>query len=384
VRILAAFAVLALTACQSLPASQNDSAASKTLSLAPVTFNDLPHWPRVTPETLSAFDKSCARILKNRADKPFGKVSQAKTYGDWHQACAALPGVNRKNGQAMSAFFETYFTPYQIRGGGDPKGLFTGYYEASLRGSRTRGGKYQIPLHTRPADLVMVQLGEFRDDLKGRRIAGRVVDGKLKPYESRADIVDGNWPHNDETLIWVDSAVDAFFVQIQGSGIISMEDGSTMRIGYAGQNGHPYYAIGRELIKRGALTKETVSMQSIRAWLESNPSEAADVMNSNKSYVFFRELTGAGPIGGEGIALTAGHSLAIDRSLLPYGAPMWVNIDYTGADAKGINRLMIAQDTGGAIRGPVRGDVFWGYGAQAEFHAGQMKADGQYWVLLPK
>jgi len=172
-----------------------------------VTFNDLPHWPRVTPETLSAFDKSCARILKNRADKPFGKVSQAKTYGDWHQACAALPGVNRKNGQAMSAFFETYFTPYQIRGGGDPKGLFTGYYEASLRGSRTRGGKYQVPLHTRPADLVMVQLGEFRDDLKGRRIAGRVVDGKLKPYESRADIVDGNWPHNDETLIWVDRTV---------------------------------------------------------------------------------------------------------------------------------------------------------------------------------
>lgn len=366
--------------------SDNDKASDKApLQLSKTTFNDVPHWPRVTPETLTAFDKSCKRILKKPAGAKFGALPESGTYGDWHQACAALPSVNRKNGQAMSRFFETYFTPYQVSAGRNRTGLFTGYYEASLRGSKTRGGKYQTPLHLRPSDLVMVQLGDFRDDLKGRRIAGRVVGGKLKPYESRADIVDGKWPHNDKTLIWVDSAVDAFFVQIQGSGIVDMADGSSMRIGYAGQNGHPYYAIGRELIKRGALTKKTVSMQSIREWLEANPRDAAEVMNSNKSYVFFRELSGAGPIGGEGVALTAGHSLAVDRSLLPYGAPVWVNIDYQNSDnPNGIQRLMIAQDTGGAIRGAVRGDVFWGYGEAAEYHAGQMKADGQYWIFLPK
>lgn len=382
IRLLAFFAVFALISCESteLPKTQD---AGKSVTLKSVNFNNLPHWPRVSPQSLVAFDKSCKRILKRGENTSFGKLDQAGTYGDWQDACAALPSVDRTNGQAMARFFETYFTPYQVLNGNDSTGLFTGYYEASLNGSRVKTDQFNIPLHLRPDDLVMVQLGEFRDDLKGRRIAGRVIDGKLKPYETREDIVDGQWPHNNEVLIWVDSAVDAFFVQIQGSGIVTMQDGSTMRIGYAGQNGHPYYAIGRELIKRGALTKDKVSMQSIRSWLEGNPRQAAQVMNTNKSYVFFRELKGEGPIGGEGIALTAGHSLAIDRSLLPYGAPMWVNIDYPDNKTP-IHRLMIAQDTGGAIRGPVRGDVFWGYGERAEYHAGQMKADGQYWIFLPK
>ena len=230
----------------------------------------------------------------------------------------------------------------------------------------------------------MVQLGEFREDLKGRRIAGRVQNGKLKPYESRADIVKGDWPHNDTVLLWVDNAVDAFFVQIQGSGVVKLPDGSTTRIGYAGQNGHPYSAIGRELIKRVHLNKENVSMQSIRTFLEQNPTQADKIMNTNHSYVFFQEVKDKkGPLGGEGVELTAGRSLAIDRSLISYGMPIWVNLE---APIKGeipIQRLMITQDTGGAIRGPVRGDVLWGYGSHAEEMAGQMKSRGEYWILLP-
>ena len=265
--------------------------------------------------------------------------------------------------------------------GSNSSGLFTGYYEASLKGSRTRQGPYQTPLRARPDDLVMVQLGEFRDALKGQRIAGRIIDGKLKPYETHEQIVNNHLPSaQDKTLVWVDDAVDAFFLQIQGSGIVDMDDGSVMRVGYAGQNGHPYYAIGRELIARGALNKENVSMQSIRGWLEQNPDQAHEIMFTNKSYVFFRELNGEGPLGGEGVALTPMRSLAIDRSIIPYGMPVWLATDHPKIQG----RLMVTQDTGGAIRGPVRGDYFWGHGAYAQDNAGEMKASGRYWFLLPK
>lgn len=174
------------------------------------------------------------------------------------------------------------------------------------------------------------------------------------------------------------------FLQIQGSGRVIMDDGTTISVGYAGQNGHPYYAVGRELIKMGVLTKETVSMQAIEQWLSDNPARADEIMNTNRSYVFFQELDGEGPLGGENIALTPLRSLAIDRSLLPYGMPLWVDIAPPMEGEHGLQRLMIAQDTGGAIRGPVRGDVFWGYGERAEIIAGHMKSNGRYWALLPK
>jgi len=176
--------------------------------------------------------------------------------------------INQTNSTVVRQFFEQNFIPYKATNNGDAEGLFTGYYEAGLRGSRTQNGVYQVPLRARPDDLIMVQLGDFRDELKGQRIAGRVIGGNLKPYETHAEIINGELPSaQDKPLVWVDSAVDAFFLQIQGSGVVSLDDGTTMRVGYAGQNGHPYYAIGKELIKRGHLTKENVSMQSIRAWL---------------------------------------------------------------------------------------------------------------------
>lgn len=355
------------------------------LILTKASFADLPDWEKDDLKTFTqAFDRSCARIAKRRSDSPFGVLKESGAYGNWQSVCKAYTAIDTRTSETLRMFIEFHFIPHQVSADEEPIGLFTGYYEASLKGSRTKKAPYLYPLHKRPDDLVMVQLGDFREDLKGTRIAGRVKNGRLKPYEKREDIVAGKWPHNNEVLIWVDSAVDAFFVQIQGSGLVQMDDGSTLRIGYDGQNGHPYYAIGRELIKIGALTKKNVSMQSIRKWLEDNPSRADEIMNTNRSYVFFREIKGDGPLGAEGIALTAGRSLAVDRTLISYGVPIWVDIEKPVEEANPIRRLMIAQDTGGAIRGPVRGDVFWGYGDIAEEMAGKMKSKGRYWVLLPK
>ena len=370
-----------LTACAAMPEAER----KPELVLKPAEFSDLPDWGQDDFKTfIPAFMKSCERIGKAKPDRSFGTLEQAGNYGDWQPHCQAFLDLGMASPSVLKAFFEQRFTPYHVLADDEAEGLFTGYYEASLKGARTRGGVYQTPLYQRPDDLVMVQLGEFREDLKGRRIAGRVHDGKLKPYEDRTQIVNGDWPHNDKVLVWVDDPVDAFFVQIQGSGLVELAEGGTMRIGYAGQNGHIYYAIGRELIARGALEKENVSMQTIRAWLDANPDQADEIMNTNASYVFFEEIEGEGPLGGEGVALTRGRSLAVDHSLLAYGLPFWTDIEEPLPGAGPIRRLFVAQDTGGAIRGPVRGDVFWGYGSLAETLAGPMKSKGRYWVLLPK
>ena len=250
---------------------------------------------------------------------------------------------------------------------------------------KTLDAFYQVPLHARPDDLVMVNLGAFRDELKGQRIAGRVKDGRLHPYETRAEIVAGQLPQeHNRPLVWVDSGIDAFFVQIQGSGLVRLDDGSLMRIGYAGQNGHIYTAIGKVLVDEGHLQKDAVSMQSIRHWLENNPADAARIMNQNRSYVFFRALDTDGPVGGEGLALTPHRSLAIDHGLYPYGLPFWVDIAHPETGQPRLQKLMVGQDTGGAIKGIIRGDVFWGYGDMAERQAGIMKSEGRYFVLLPK
>ncbi len=356
----------------------------KIMQLVPASFSDLPGWGRDDLQTLvPAFERTCARMLRAAPEKPLGPLPQAGTFADWQPSCQAFVNLKDKTAANLKTYFEKNFTPYAVLLDESAEGLFTGYYEAQLNGSRTRNDRYNIPLYARPDDLVMVDLGKFREELKGQRIAGRVKGGDLVPYETRAQIVAGEWPHNDKVLVWVDDAVDAFYVQIQGSGIVTLEDGSEIRIGYAGQNGHPYTAIGRELIARGAMTKEDVSMQAIRDWLAANPDQADEVMNVNKSYVFFTEISGEGPLGGENVALTPLRSLAIDRSIFPYGLPFWLEAEHP-VEKSMIRRLMVGQDTGGAIRGAVRGDVFWGHGEEAERMAGPMKSKGRYWVLLPK
>ncbi len=382
-----AAAILALWSCATPPAQQaGEEESVKELFLHKSSYSQMPEWGQEDfIELAQAYKRSCARVLKKDSQQLFGVSEKFGKAQEWQIACRKFNSVNPTDRVAIGRFFEENFTPYMVRADTQSTGLFTGYYEAALKGSRTRKGVYQYPLRARPDDLVMVQLGDFREELKGQRIAGRVQNGRLKPYETHAEINAGKLPSvQDKTLVWVDSPVDAFFVQIQGSGVVALDDGTLMRIGYAGQNGHPYYAVGRELVKNGELAKDDVSMQSIRDWMTNNPDKARGLMETNKSYVFFEEVKSEGPKGGEGIALTPMRSLAIDHSIIPYGMPVWLSADHPVPSQGQLNRLMITQDTGGAIRGPVRGDFFWGYGTQAEKLAGTMKSQGRYWFLLPK
>ena len=359
------------------------------LVLAPARFADLPGWnDDRQAEALAAWLKSCTRIRRLPPGRALDGFAFAGPAEDWRSLCEQAAAVPAGNDRAARAFFEASFAPVALRNNDRAEGLFTGYYEPTLKGSRTFGGPFQIPLYGRPPDLVTVDLGLFRETLKGQRIAGRVENGVLKPYPDRTAIDGGALAGRGLELVWVDDPVEAFFLQIQGSGRVELDSGSVLRVGYAAQNGHVYTAIGRTLAERGALPRDQLSMQSIRAWLAANPDQAHDTMRSNRAYVFFRELKEEGPVGAEGTVLSPGRSLAVDRRFLPLGAPVWLATTHPGVAAgapdRPLQRLMVAQDTGGAITGPVRGDVFWGPGREAAEIAGRMKHPGRYWLLLPK
>ncbi len=359
------------------------------LVLEAVTFSTLSGWTAGRQgEALVAFKRSCARLLGLPDDRSLGVEGRAGTVADWREPCEAAAELPVDDDAAARGFFQAWFAPLRVRNNERAEGLFTGYFEPELRGSLSRGGPYTVPLHGRPADLVSVDLGAFRHDLAGRRIAGRVAEGRLRPFESRAEIVAGALDDKVPVLAWLDDPIAAFFLHIQGSGRIMLAEGGELRVGFAGQNGHPYVAIGRELIRRGAIARERVSLQTIRDWLERNPDQAAEVMAVNRSYVFFHVLEGMGPVGAQGVVLTPGRSLAVDRRYLPLGAPLWLEASVPAprpeSRDRSFHRLMVAQDTGGAIRGPVRGDVFWGNGPDAEAVAGRMKHKGRYYLLLPR
>jgi membrane-bound lytic murein transglycosylase A len=352
------------------------------LVLRSASFGDLAGWTSDgVGEALAAFKKSCTRRLRFADDAPVGPQGMAGRVADWRPPCAAAAAVDERDDAASRGFFEAWFQPYHCANNETTEGLFTGYYEPELKGSRGRGGGFETPLMKRPPDLVAVELGDFRADWRGERIAGRVVDGRLKPYETRAQIEAGTLDRLNLGFLWVEDPVAAFFLQVQGSGRIDLADGSQVRVGYDGQNGWPYVAIGRVMIDRGLIDRESATMPEIRAWLAAHPAETKDILDANASYVFFREIAGDGPVGSEGVVLTPGRSLAVDTKFLPLGAPFWLD---AGADDGRIERLLVAQDTGGAIRGPVRGDVFWGHGPDAERRAGTQRARGGYFLLLPK
>jgi membrane-bound lytic murein transglycosylase A len=318
-------------------------------------------------------------------------VPEAGRAGDWRGVCAEAARVPVDNEAAARAFFTERFRPYRAANNAEPRGLFTGYYEIELHGSRTKSARYPVPIYALPKDLVTADLSEFDSSLSGKTIIGRVVGGKFHPYPDRAAIESIGLGSNAPVIAWADNAVDVFFLHIQGSGIVRMASGETMRVGYAAKNGQPYRAVGRVLVERGALAKEDVSMQSIRAWLAANPSEADAVMATNPSYVFFRELppgpTGVprdGPDGSMGVTLTAGRSLAVDRRFVPLGLPVWLNAQNPDRPEIRTQRLLVTQDTGGAITGPVRGDVFWGTGSGAAERSGRMREFGNYYLLLPR
>jgi membrane-bound lytic murein transglycosylase A len=382
--------LLLLGACGAEPETPLPS--EPVLRLEPVAFAEIEAWQQDDPSgALAAFRRSCGKLAarpdaQRMADDP-GMAPFAGSLEAWRDACAAA--ADPASPEQARLFFEDWFQPYLVTDRGQTQGLFTGYYEPLLHGSRRFGGPYTVPLYRAPDDLIQVDLGRFKPELAGETITGRVDGSEFIPYYARAEIDAGALDGRGLELVWVDDPVAKFFLQIQGSGQIQLDDGTRIRVGYAGQNGHQYQAIGRDLVALGAMRLEEVSLQSIRDWLIAHPEQADAIMARNGSYVFFDErldLDAAdGPIGAQGVPLTAGRSLAVDKRYVPLGTPVWLDTIAPWPEGEGpLRRLLVAQDTGGAIRGPVRGDVFWGTGDRAEAIAGRMRSQGSYVVLLPK
>ena len=360
--------------------------ADDRLTLKESTFHRLPGWRAdAQKQALVPLQKSCKRINKKDAGANFGIGEFAGTAAAWQDICRKLVASPPLTNIKARQFFKDHFTPYEVWGRKGRNGLFTGYYEPILRGSFKKHKPFLIPIYKRPDDLISINLGDFKKDLKGEILMGRIEKNKIIPYYKRAEIENGILNQKKAEIVWVDNAIDAFFLHIQGSGQIQMDNGQVIRVGYAAKNGQPYTAIGREMVRQGALTKENVSMQSIRSWLEENPEKADSVMNLNTSYIFFHKLKEGsdGPLGAEGVPLTPCRSIAVDRKKIPYGVPIWLDADDPDWEDR-LQRLMIAQDTGGAITGAVRGDFFWGSGKKAAHKAGLMKSKGRFWILLPK
>lgn len=305
----------------------------------------------------------------------------------WLPICAAAAKVGSDDVPAQRAFYQTWFTPYQVfNPDGTDSGLITGYYEPLLKGSRTPGKRFAYPIYGPPDDMLDVDMGELFPQFRGQHVRGRLVGKRVVPYFNRAEIDAGLAPAlQGHELFWVENPVELFFLQIQGSGRIELEDGRRVKIGYAEQNGHGYASIGRKLIDMGELKPEEASMQGIKTWAEKNPERLFTLLGQNPSYVFFRELpdTLSAPLGALGVPLTNEYSIAVDPHTIPLGVPVFLSTTLPNS-ADPLNRLMFAQDTGGAIKGAVRADFFWGFGEIAAVRAGSMKQAGKMWVLFPR
>lgn len=300
-------------------------------------------------------------------------------------ACEAARSLPAGDESAARAFFENSFSAYAIVApDGALEGTVTGYYEPVLEGSRNRSTRFLQPVYGLPEDLVVVDLAEQYPELRGMRLRGRLNGKRLQPYYSRGEIASRNGAFSAPVIAWVADPVELFFLQIQGSGQIQLESGERLRVGFAEQNGHPYRSLGRHLVERGELSLEQASMQGIKAWAAANPARFQEALNHNASYVFFRELPAAGgPIGALGVPLDAGYSIAVDPRHIPLGAPVFLATTYP-LSPQPLERLVMAQDTGGAIRGAVRADFFWGTGPEAGALAGRMRQPGRMWVLWPR
>ncbi len=348
-----------------------------------VTFADLPGWAEDRhAEAIPALLASCQAIRTLPPDRSLGGEGITALRREAMDAACAEAATLPPGDAAARAFLERRFRPVALG-----TGTLTGYFEAELHGSARPGGRFTTPLHARPPELVEADLGTHIPELRGRRIAGRVQNGRLMPFPDRAAINAGALDGRGLELAWVDDPADAFFLHIQGSGRVRLEDGRVLRLGYAGWNGHSYYAIGRTLVEQGAIPRESLSMQAIRAWMDrAGPTEAAALMARNPSYIFFRPLdlpADRGPVGSLGAPLTPMRSAAVDREKVPLGPPLWL----AGQDPLSgtpLQRLALAQDTGGAIRGLARADLFTGWGTEATDRAGRMRDPAQIFVLLPR
>ena len=348
-----------------------------------VTFVDLPGWndDRVQ-DAWPAFRMSCKAL-----------VQRARTQATWQGPCAASEEIAESDATAVRLFFERNFTPYRVsQTDGVGEGLITGYYEPLLSGSRIASSAFPAPLYAPPDDLLIVELADLYPELKGKRVRARLDGRRVVPYWTRAEIDAGKARTDGKVLVNVSDPVDAFFLQIQGSGRVQLAEGGVMRVGYADQNGQPFRSVARVLIDRGELTLEEASMQGIREWGRRNPDKLSALLDENPSYVFFREVPPFapgtlearidGPIGALGVPLLAQRAIAIDPRAIPLGAPVFLATTEPLSSTP-LRRLVMAQDAGGAIRGAIRADFFWGFGDDAGERAGRMRQQGQVWVLWP-
>ena len=363
-------------ACPACPpaATVPPAAAPFSRVLQPANWTDLPGWKEDDlAAAWPAFMASCRGV----ASRPHG--------ASWKRVCDLARTADGKAGNDPRRFFETQLKPYAIQAAdGNAGGLVTGYYEPLLRGSRARTKGFEQPVRGVPEDLLTIDLSALFPELKDKRVRGRLEGNKVVPYWSRAEIAARGDRLPSRTLLYVDDAVELFFLQVQGSGRVSLPDGTLARLNYAEQNGYPYQSIGRVLVDRGELKLEEASMQGIQAWARANPGRLQELLNANPSYVFFREVPNSkeGPVGALGVPLTAERSIAVDPRSVPLGAPVFLATTRPNS-SKPLNRLVLAQDTGGAIKGAVRADFFWGFGKEAGEQAGRMKQSGRMWVLLP-
>ncbi|MGE0660016.1 MAG: murein transglycosylase A [Reyranellaceae bacterium] len=360
-RGLAAVLLLALAAACARPEPPPPPPADG-IALRAVSFAELPGWGEDDhTQALIAFRKSCAR--------PAAKASGAKLAllpEDLAQACAAAARMGTRDRQAARLFFESYFKPVSIATLDGKSGLFTGYFEPQLEAALVPGPQHRYPLYRRPSGLEATP---------------------STPFLTRSQIETGGLRNKGLELAWAADPLDLFELQIQGSGRLVLPDKRIMRVGFAGHNGHPYLAIGRVLQEYGAGPEDVTDWPAMKSWLRAHPDKAVEIMRRNDRYVFFQEVKGDGPVGAMGIPLTPNRSIAVDPTMLPYGAPVWVDTFNPGpriaTQGPPLRRLMVAQDTGGAIKGPVRGDIFFGFGDQAASLAGRMKSPGAWYVLMP-
>ena len=350
----------------------------------PSAWTEMPGWSADAVEAAwPAFRIGCRALL-----------ADPKTMQLWQSPCADSEQVDPNDARGIRAFFESHFIPYRVADAdGRSVGRVTGYYEPLQKGSRERTAQFGVPLYAPPDDLLTVDLSELYPELKDKRVRGRVDGKKVVPYWTRADIERGAAPVPAKPLVYVADPVEAFYLEIQGSGRIEFADGSVVRLGYADQNGHPYRSIARVLIDRGDLPRERASMQGISAWAKAHPEQTRALLDENPSYVYFREVPPPapgspearidGPIGSLGVPLLAERTIAVDPRSIPLGAPVFLATTLPLSKTP-LERLVMAQDTGGAIRGVVRADYFWGFGPRAGREAGRMLQDGRMWLLWPK
>ena len=350
------------------------------VQLTKADFSELKNWNKDNlSEIKKGFTDSCEKILSEKKEFLGNAAIKIPTQA-YQEICLKFIDERITNTQQIKDFMEANFTPYLISDNGNEIGKFTSYYESALNGSYQKDNKYKYPIYGKPKDLIEINTKDFDDTQPNKRYVGRIVNQKLVPYYTREEISQNEI--NAPVILWGDSLIDINIMQIQGSAVATLPDGNKIRIGYAENNGHPFCGLGSILLAKGWLKQGESSMIHIKDWLKNNPDKADEIYNENKRYIFHRIIKGEGPIGAQGVALQAGRSLAVDRSIIPLGSLLW--LETSTPNNKQLEKLVIAQDIGSAIKGIVRGDYFWGSGSDEILKlAGSMNQEGRYFILIP-